>query len=559
MIWKIAKKEFLLNLMTFRFAVGTALCVGLVALFTFVLVGDYHQRLESYSRAVAKNADELRQVRVYSQIRPTVYRPPQVLSVFSEGMEKQLGSAVTIERGKVPEITAGYISGNPLLSIFPSLDISLIFKVVLSILALLFAYDAISGEKEQGTLKLMLSGTVARHQVLLGKLLAGLLTLVIPITIAFIVGLSILQFSPMVGLTGSDWVRIGLIYLVSLIFVSAMFLFGLWFSCLTKKSSTTLMLVLFFWVIFAFVIPNGSVYLAAQFRKVEPREGIDVKVMETQEEFHKKLSNFRRENRPMVPKSVSQAGESLVVLYAPKSMMRYYQNENALFEPLRIEVASEAWDLEQRYFNRLKAQKNLGEVLSVLSPISVYEGVMSGLLGTDLGNYEQFIENVRRYRNQILAYYRSEKRFSSLAFFTVQKEKDLIDVNEADLNALFLIKMVQETGIPSLPPEELEQLPKHIRNRFLMILEEMKRGRTPRLEDVIHPNTLRFMKLFREKSWNIEDFPPLDLRDFPRFTYQPEKIAESIGRVLPRLGLLIFINVLFFLLAFTAFLRYDAR
>jgi len=26
MIWKIAKKEFLLNLMTFKFAVGTMLC-----------------------------------------------------------------------------------------------------------------------------------------------------------------------------------------------------------------------------------------------------------------------------------------------------------------------------------------------------------------------------------------------------------------------------------------------------------------------------------------------------------------------------------------------------
>ena len=31
MIWKIAKKEFLLNLMTFKFAVGTIVCVVLTA------------------------------------------------------------------------------------------------------------------------------------------------------------------------------------------------------------------------------------------------------------------------------------------------------------------------------------------------------------------------------------------------------------------------------------------------------------------------------------------------------------------------------------------------
>ena len=33
MIWKIAKKELLLNLITFKFAIGTILCVVLMAVF----------------------------------------------------------------------------------------------------------------------------------------------------------------------------------------------------------------------------------------------------------------------------------------------------------------------------------------------------------------------------------------------------------------------------------------------------------------------------------------------------------------------------------------------
>ena len=36
MIWKIAKKEFLLNLMTFKFAVGAVACIAL-----FGLYGDF--------------------------------------------------------------------------------------------------------------------------------------------------------------------------------------------------------------------------------------------------------------------------------------------------------------------------------------------------------------------------------------------------------------------------------------------------------------------------------------------------------------------------------------
>jgi hypothetical protein len=54
-IWKIAKKEFLLNLMTFRFAVGTILCMILMAVFIPILAKDYQQRLKNYNDNVARN------------------------------------------------------------------------------------------------------------------------------------------------------------------------------------------------------------------------------------------------------------------------------------------------------------------------------------------------------------------------------------------------------------------------------------------------------------------------------------------------------------------------
>ena len=60
MIWKIAKKELLSNLLTLRFSVGTVLFLILAALFTYVLLGDYGQKLEGYNSLVSKNADELK-------------------------------------------------------------------------------------------------------------------------------------------------------------------------------------------------------------------------------------------------------------------------------------------------------------------------------------------------------------------------------------------------------------------------------------------------------------------------------------------------------------------
>ena len=53
MIWAIAKKEILLNLMTFKFAVGTIVFVALTAVFTPIMAKDYQRRLEDYNGTVA--------------------------------------------------------------------------------------------------------------------------------------------------------------------------------------------------------------------------------------------------------------------------------------------------------------------------------------------------------------------------------------------------------------------------------------------------------------------------------------------------------------------------
>jgi len=84
MIWKIAKKEFLLNLMMFKFAVGTILCVVFMAVFASILLKDYQQRLENYNQAVAADAAELRKARVYRNIKPIIYSRPEVLSFLAK-------------------------------------------------------------------------------------------------------------------------------------------------------------------------------------------------------------------------------------------------------------------------------------------------------------------------------------------------------------------------------------------------------------------------------------------------------------------------------------------
>ncbi len=495
MIWKIAKKEFLLNLMTFKFAVGTIVCVVLTAVFMPILAKDYQRRLEDYNKNVAANEAELRKVKVYKNITPTAYRPPDVLSVFGEGLEKQLGQSARIELGGVSEISATSTGGNPFLSIFPTLDVTLILKVVMSILALLVAYNTISGEREQGTLKLTLSGMVARYQVLLGKLLAGLVTLIIPVTSAFIVGLLILQYFPMVSLAGADWTRIGLMYLVSLIFISAMYNLGLLFSCLMRRASISLVLGLFVWVVFAIVVPNGSVYLANYLRPTEAREKMDTQVRTLIEEKNNEIHDLTKTLRTGGNQGMAMgAFRGIFIVYCEKALMDDYKKKYTLSEPVKIKCADKIFEVQQQYLGGLLKQKHLARTIAQVSPITLYESLMLALAGTDLASFEHFRNRVKLHTNEVIEYIRSKTdNFSLPSYFTQSKEEGSEEGKKWDYH-----KILEQTS-------------------------------------------------------------PLNLQDLPRFSCRPERLIKALPRVIPHILLLVFINALFFTLSFVAFLKYDVR
>jgi ABC-type transport system involved in multi-copper enzyme maturation permease subunit len=516
MIWEITKKEFLLNLMTFKFTVGTILCVILVSFFVPVLAKDYQRRLKEYNENVTANETELRKVMVYKNILPTAYRPPNVLSVFSEGVEKRLGTSVKISNMEVPEITDTSNEINPYMSMFPDMDVSLILRIVFSALALLVAYNVISGEREQGTLKLILSGTISRHQVLLGKFLAGLMILIVPVTIVFILALIILLFFPMIELTSSTWAGIVLMYIASLIFISAIYNLGLFFSTLMKKSSISLVLGLFAWVIFVAVIPSGSIYLASEISPLESKEKQETQRVSAMLEANIKARNiFGKFPNFRGPKTNARGafGQSYTVLCS-RSCLHDASKAYPLIKSLESNYGDSIWRIELSYIRSLLAQSHLARNIARISPISIYENVMSTFAGSDLSSLQDFMDVARAYRNETMEHIRSKTNNFSTSYFTVCSEQEAIVYDKQ-----------QEAAKQAKTESERKQAS----DVFKQYINKTKKKRAT-----------------------------LDLEDFPRFTYRPN-LAGNFKRAIPDLILLVFINALLFSLSFVAFMRYDVR
>ena len=126
-------------------------------------------------------------------------------------------------------------------------------------MALIFAYDALAGERERGTLRLVLTHPVSRGNILIAKYIGAMLCLLMPLMLSLLLSLILLTTTAPFSLGVPDFLRIGGIVVSSLAYLSVFYFVGLLISAITQRVSTALMLSLFVWGFLVLVYPNMSV------------------------------------------------------------------------------------------------------------------------------------------------------------------------------------------------------------------------------------------------------------------------------------------------------------
>ncbi len=83
MIRTVACREFLASIKTFRFAVCFAMAVVLGMLVSYVAVEDYEREMKEYAAARAYTDNLVDDIRVWMELKPTVYKRPEPFSGFA--------------------------------------------------------------------------------------------------------------------------------------------------------------------------------------------------------------------------------------------------------------------------------------------------------------------------------------------------------------------------------------------------------------------------------------------------------------------------------------------
>ena len=392
MLRDIIKKEILDNITSPKFVFTFLLCTILILISVYTGVANYSAEKKEHTESVALSKQNMENQRDYQSLAGgiRIYKPPQVLGTVVNGIEEATGRVAPVNIASDPNLVESKYESNPVFAVFGALDLMFIVKIVLSLFAILFTYDAIVGEKERGTLKLALSNNVPRDRLILGKAIGGYISLLIPLLIPLLLSLIILLLTPDLALNRADWARLSLIFLMFFLYLSVFFSLGLFISTRTSRSSTSFLVLLFIWVVFVMVIPKVAIIAADQIRPIPSIHEITAKkdafVRQVSQEERQGLQQWIIKNAARLSKDPGTYQEKL---------MKHVQEVQ---DRATTRIDENNRKLEQDYQLRKNDQQTLAVNLSRISPASALTFGSMTLARTGVDEYDRFLTSVRTYK-----------------------------------------------------------------------------------------------------------------------------------------------------------------
>ncbi len=392
-MWHIAKRELYDNLNSLRFALTTVLLLALMLTNAVVHLQKHPKRIQKYRASVTKSLNDLtaRGDSLYdiAQQGPgLLYKKPSPLRFCADGGEAFLSDVVggaflwsiSASSGRLKGFwRLDYPAATPnLINIRPDVtkvDWGFIIGYILSLIALLFTFDSISGEREQGTLRLMLANAIPRHTVLIGKFFGALISISIPLSLAVLTNLLVISMSSDVHLGADAWGRLGIIFLIAVLYLCLFLALGLLVSARVQRRAVSLVILLLAWVIFVVFMPSTLAAIVSGFSSPMSTDELWKRSTQLYEaRFARYDTHLPKESEP--------------------SQRMQFQGEHV------IQEAQEQERLSQEQLAQKIDQAKFARTITRISPVAIVQHLLESFAGTGFNRHLQFIENTQLYARQ---------------------------------------------------------------------------------------------------------------------------------------------------------------
>ncbi|MDR1340487.1 MAG: ABC transporter permease [Prevotellaceae bacterium] len=287
------KNIILHELQQFIYELRLPIALGVVLLMfaasSISYISEYGENVKKYHELTANQEKLLRDKAANASevvIGKRDYRlPPRNSGFISDCGEQNIPNTLTYTAFYHLRFGTGINIENPLFMQSERINWSFIMTALFSFLAIIFSFDALSGEKEQRTLALCLSNSVKRSHILFAKFIAVNIVLIVCALTGILLSMLILALSPSVDITAETFSETGLLLLFIVFFTGSMSAVGLFFSVMSYNSNISLLLSVSLWLVFMIAIPNFAHTLGMTAWPVEKMDVMQAKMDEKQKEI----------------------------------------------------------------------------------------------------------------------------------------------------------------------------------------------------------------------------------------------------------------------------------
>lgn len=370
-----------------KFAITFAAAAVLILLSFYVGIRNYHESMREYEAARTADATNVSSLTDWRQVQHRVFRKPQPLQVLVNGVTNDVGRTTDMRASGELNLINSRFSADPLFAVFRFLDLNFVVIIVFSLFAILFGYDAINGEKESGTLKLVFANRVSRASFIMSKLLGSVLALGVPLLVPLLIGcLLLLGFG--IPMSGDEWVRLGLLLLAGLLCFGVFLTLSIMISAMVTRSSVSFLLSLVVWIFSVLIIPKGSVLLAAQIATVPSLDAV--------ESQKRKFSADQMQRRMQ---AMQQWFSTNVAPNDTSFATRFGAYQDSVGKASEQERVNFYGRLNEDWRNKKDWQEKWAFGISRVSPTAVFQIAAMNLAGTDVEMKYRYLQELVRYQD----------------------------------------------------------------------------------------------------------------------------------------------------------------
>ena len=397
MLMTLIQKEMMHHILSVRFVALLLMCILLIPITLSINYRHYQQNLVDYQEAVKLANIEETTINPQMELKPELevsklFLKPSPLSVFANGLGDALPGYLGMTRNGIIHGAPSLVSDS-LSYLLGHLDFLFLVSTVFSLLALLFTFDAVAGEREAGTLRITLANSLPRDLFLWSKLIGGYLVFVVPFLVSFLLGLLVLVLQGFPLGEPEIFSRVLSLTLVSLLYIAVFFAIGTVISTYLDNSKTALIIAFTVWVFAVLITPRVG-FIAAKFiaptqtlqsvylEKTALRENLNAELEEKKKEIHQEFWK----DRPNSSFEEQIAGG-----------LEMDKQVQPLEEEFRQKFKDSANEVDRRYKRDKVRQEGVGETLSRITPTSSLIYVATNLTQTGKTKRNNYFQAGDRY------------------------------------------------------------------------------------------------------------------------------------------------------------------